>query len=223
MNDVRVIILSGAGKHFCAGIDLKDAAPTFEGLSEPGSGEKTADHIHEFQNNIKAGVDSKIPVIGVLHGVAYGLALDLISATSIRIATETTRLSIKEIDIGIMADIGSLERLPYLINNTSKLNQYALTGEEFSGKDAKELGLVSEVLPTKEDAFNKAVELAKIIAKKYPPAVRGTKKSLDLITVNSDTANKGLDQVKTDNAKLMTDPAFTKFFTQAMKKMNSKL
>ncbi len=223
LNDVNVIVLSGTGKHFCAGIDLKASANSFQQYSQKGGESKGLQHVSDFQKDIKSGVDGRIPIICVIHGVCYGLGLDLISATSIRLASKDSRLSIKEIDIGIMADIGSLERLPFLVNNISKLNQYALTAQEFNGQDAKDLGLVSDVFANKEEAFQNAVKLAKTIATKYPPAIYGTKKNLDLVTINSESVIKGLDQVAHDNVKLMTDPSFAKFFIKSQQKRKSKM
>lgn len=221
--DVRAIILSGTGKHFCTGIDLKASFKSFQNFGGKDGLVKGIEHIDEFQKAIRAGVDSKIPIIGVLHGVCYGLALDLISATSIRLASADSRLSIKEIDIGIMADIGSLQRLPFVVNNISKLNQLALTGQDFYAKDSKEIGLVSEVYPNKEETFKQALEIANAIAKKYVPAVQGTKKHLDQMTVNNSFVNEGLKQVAIDNVKLMTNPGFGKFFVESQRKRKAKL
>lgn len=223
LKDVRAIILSGTGKHFCTGIDLKASFKSFQNFGQKDGVAKGIEHIDEFQKAIKAGVDSKIPIIGVLHGVCYGLALDLISATSIRLASADSRLSVKEIDIGIMADIGSLQRLPYIVNNISKLNQFALTGQDFNAKDSKDIGLVSEVYPNKEEALKQALEIAKSISQKYVPAVQGTKKHLDLMTTNNSLVNQGLKQVGIDNVKLMTDPSFAKFFVESQKKRKAKL
>jgi delta(3,5)-delta(2,4)-dienoyl-CoA isomerase len=179
--------------------------------------------IKDFQQCINAPVESHIPVVSISHGVSYGLALDILSATTIRLCTRDVKFSIKEIDIGIMADIGSLQRLGYLVNNQSKLNQLALTAQDFGSDEAKELGLVSDVLDTKDEAFDKALELAIAISEKYQPAVIGTKKHLELMSVNSDWTKYGLDQVARDNAELMSDDSYKKLFLGVLKKMRSKL
>jgi delta(3,5)-delta(2,4)-dienoyl-CoA isomerase len=211
--------LSGTGKHFCAGLDLQDSLKHISNI-KPTTG---VSFIKNFQQCINSPVESHIPVVSISHGVSYGLALDILSATTIRFCTKDVKFSIKEIDIGIMADIGSLQRLGYLVNNQSKLNQLALTAQDFGSNEAKELGLVSDVFDSKNEAFDKALELAIAISKKYQPAVIGTKKHLELMSVNSDWTKHGLDQVARDNAKLMSDESYKKFFLGVLKKMRSKL
>ncbi|CCH44948.1 hypothetical protein BN7_4520 [Wickerhamomyces ciferrii] len=222
LQDVKVIVLSGTGKHLSAGIDLKSSFKMFKETSQKTKAQ-TLEFLKKFQNDINIGVGSKIPIISVAHGVSFGLALDLISATSIRLASKDSRFSIKEIDIGIIADIGSLQRLPILSNNVSKIYEYALTGDEFNSQDAFDLGLVSNVFSSKEEALNRAFEIANKISLKYQPAVHGTKQNLDLVTSNSQIVSKGLEQVGIDNTNLMKDPKFSEFFVKSTKKLGSKL
>lgn len=205
--DTRVIVLSGVSKNFSAGIDLTAISPAL--ASQP---EKFYAFIKHFQKCINAPIEFNIPVISVSHGVCYGLGLDIISATTIRIASADTRFSIKEIDIGIIADIGSLQRLPVIMGNISKLNEWALTGREFSAKEALQFGVVSDVLDSKDSAIDKAFEIARAICSKYGDAVKGTKKNLEFATIDNLIVQKGLDQVALDNSELMSKKSYWKFF-----------
>jgi len=89
------------------------------------------------------------------------------------------KLSIKEVDIGLAADLGTLQRFPRLVGNESWTRELALTGRYFSAQEALEKGFVSVVCETKDEALGKGLEIAKIIASKSPIAVQGTKSLLD--------------------------------------------
>lgn len=202
LGSVKVVVLTGAGKHFCSGIDL----------SCLHSNNFSSSTIEKFQHCINAPVRNNIVTIAIVHGVCYGLALDIISATNIRIGVGgSTKLSIKEIDVGIIADIGSLQRLPLITNNMSKLSELALTGEDFDCHTAKSIGLISGVFESKEDAFKYALKVGNKICKKYFPAVSGTKKHLELMTTNSTSVVENLKKVATDNSTLMRDQNFLKY------------
>jgi Delta3,5-Delta2,4-dienoyl-CoA isomerase len=118
-------------------------------------------------------------VICVLHGVALGIAIDISSACDIRLVTQDAKLSIKEVDIGLAADLGTLQRFPRLVANDSWTRELALSGRFFSAKEALEKGFVSYVLENKEVAIHRAADIATLIASKSPIAVQGTKTLLD--------------------------------------------
>jgi delta(3,5)-delta(2,4)-dienoyl-CoA isomerase len=118
-------------------------------------------------------------VICVLHGASIGIAIDLSSACDIRLATQDTKMSIKEVDIGIAADVGTLQRFPRVVGNDSWTRELAFSGRFFSAQEALKHGFVSDVFETKEKAMGKAMEIAKVIAAKSPVAVQGTKTLLD--------------------------------------------
>ena len=137
----------------------------------------TRTYIRDFQRAISAPTRTPQPVIGAVHGVAFGLALDLLSALDVRLAASDTSFSIKEVDVGLAADIGTLARLPRLVGNTSLLYELALTGRVFGAKEALGLGLVSRVVSgSREDVVKEALGLACEIAKKSPVAVVGVKR-----------------------------------------------
>ena len=118
-------------------------------------------------------------VISVLHGISYGLALDLSLSTDIRLSTSTTQFSVKEVDIGLAADIGTLSRLPHSVSSFSWVKDVCLTARIFDSAEALRVGLVSGVYDSKSAAVEKGLEIAKLIASKSPVATMGTKEILN--------------------------------------------
>ena len=118
-------------------------------------------------------------MICVLHGISIGIAIDIASACDIRIASQSSEFSIKEVDIGIAADLGTLQRFPRIVANDSWTRELALTGRFFSADEALKHGFVSNVQESKDKALEKAISLAKVIAVKSPVAVQGTKALLE--------------------------------------------
>ncbi len=146
--------------------------------SDPGRRAlRTRTHVRDFQHSIGAPARTPQPVIAAVHGVAFGLALDALSAVDVRLAAADAAFSIKEVDVGLAADIGTLARLPRLVGNVSLLHELALTGRVFGAHDALRLGLVSRVVPgSRDDVVHAALELAREIARKSPVAVVGVKR-----------------------------------------------
>ncbi|KAL5113663.1 hypothetical protein ACEQ8H_008450 [Pleosporales sp. CAS-2024a] len=186
---IRAILLTGAGdRAFTAGLDVQAASSPTGPLSDDAS--STADparkatalrrHISEFQACITAIEKCEKPVVAVLHGIAYGLALDLALACDVRFAARAgTRLAVKEVDIGLAADIGTLSRLPHSVGNASWVKDIALSARVFGPDEALQHGLVSRVYADKKEAVHHALELALLIASKSPVAVQGTKEIIN--------------------------------------------
>lgn len=118
-------------------------------------------------------------VICVLHGVSIGLAIDIACCADIRICASNTRFAVKEVDIGMAADIGTLARLPKLVGSTSWVKDVCLTARDFSAQEALSVGFVSQVHEGKQAAVQAAVALATTLADKSPVAVQGTKELLN--------------------------------------------
>lgn len=137
----------------------------------------TRTYVRDFQHAIAAPARAPQPVIAAVHGLAFGLALDALSAVDVRLAAADAAFSIKEVDVGLAADIGTLARLPRLVGNASLLHELALTARVFGARDALRLGLVSRVVPgSRDDVVGAALELAREIARKSPVAVVGVKR-----------------------------------------------
>ena len=113
-----------------------------------------------------------------MHGIAYGLAIDISVASDIRLCAADTRFAVKEVDIGLAADIGTLARLPRAVGSASWVRDVCLTAREFDAAEALAVGLVSRVCPTKADALAAGLEMAALLAGKSPVAVQGTKEVL---------------------------------------------
>jgi len=120
------------------------------------------------------------PVICALHGIAYGLAVDLSLACDIRLAASNTRLSVKEVDIGLAADIGTLSRLPKAVGSFSWVKEVCLTAREWDAREAEKVGFVSSTVEGgRKEVLARGLQIAEGIAQKSPVAVWGTKELLN--------------------------------------------
>ncbi len=123
----------------------------------------------------------RFPVIAGVDGSCLGGAVDLIAACDIVYCTDRAKFAIKEIDLSIIADIGTLNRLPVITNNWGLTKELALTGREFGVSEAKELGLISRNFATVEAMTIEIKKTALTIASKSPVAMIGTKKTLNYV------------------------------------------
>jgi len=124
---VRAVVISGAGRNFTAGLDLKDAGGG-GGPRQDDIGRRayaSHDHILEIQESFNAIEDCSKPVIACAHGACYGGGIDLLCACDIRLCAEGTQFCIKEVDVGLAADVGTLQRLPKIVGNDSKVRELA--------------------------------------------------------------------------------------------------
>ncbi|XP_008281288.1 delta(3,5)-Delta(2,4)-dienoyl-CoA isomerase, mitochondrial isoform X2 [Stegastes partitus] len=179
--DCRVVVFSGAGKIFSAGLDLMDMA---DNLLQP-EGDDTAriswnvkKLITQYQETFSAIEKCPKPVLVAIHGACVGGGVDLITACDIRLCTQDAWFQVKEVDIGMAADVGTLQRLPKVIGSRSLVNELALTGRKLYADEAKSSGLVSRVFPDKEAMMAGALEMAGEIAARSPVAIQGTKINL---------------------------------------------
>ncbi|KAK2045537.1 enoyl-CoA hydratase/isomerase [Colletotrichum somersetense] len=182
--DVRAVVLSAVGdRAFSAGLDVQDTSngPLGSGAGSDPSRYATflRRHIVEFQDAIAAVEKCEKPVICVLHGISIGLAIDISCCADVRICARNTRFAVKEIDIGLAADIGTLSRLPKIVGSTSWVKDVCLSARDFSADEALSVGFVSRVFESKEAAVEAGLKLAGFIAGKSPVAVQGTKQLLN--------------------------------------------
>lgn len=132
--------------------------------------------IQEFQDALTQMERCHKPVVAAIHNVAYGLAVDILSAVDIRFASEDVRFSIREVDAGLAADIGTLQRFPKIVGNDSWVRELAFTGREFDAKEALQFGFISKIVPGgKDGVFAEAIKTATMLAEKSPVALRNTK------------------------------------------------
>lgn len=179
-SEIRVLIISSTGKHFCAGMDLSafdNGVANIPKEKRPDNariGEALYRSAKELQEYICKLEKIRVPVIAAIHGGCIGGALDLVTACDIRLATDDAFFCIQEINIGMAADVGTLQRLPRIIPN-SKMRELAYTGRRMLADEAKESGLVSDIYSSQEEMVNAAKEMANEIAKKSPIAIYGLK------------------------------------------------
>ncbi|KAF2874421.1 delta-delta-dienoyl-CoA isomeras-like protein [Massariosphaeria phaeospora] len=180
---VRAIIISGAGdRAFSAGLDVQAASKTLTPAPDQDPARFATffrRHTLEFQACITAIEKCEKPVICILHALSYGLAIDLSLACDIRLATRSSALCVKEVDIGLAADVGTLSRLPHAVANASWVKDVCLTARVFGADEAQRVGFVSGVLEGKAEAVGEALKLARLIASKSPVATMGTKEILN--------------------------------------------
>lgn len=197
-----ILISSKVEKAFSSGLNLKAATTIMESKDDWSFESKKAfmyKHIKDFQDAISLPARMRTPTIALLNGISYGLALDIASACSIRVAVEGVKMSIREIKIGIVADMGSLQRMTNLVNNKSQIYQYALTGEIFGATEALNLGFVSKVVPDLKTGKDYCLELGKDINQNPQWAIKGTKDSIQFM-VNGGTHEQGLQQIADYNS-----------------------
>jgi enoyl-CoA hydratase/carnithine racemase len=215
----RVIVLRGAGADFSVGLDLRWYLPKYRRTMRPGEGlpqvraQLLADAA-TMQTAISAIGESRLPVIAAIHGSCVGAALDLVSACDIRIASADAFFSLREVHIGLVADLGSLQRLPRIIG-AGHTRELALTGRDLSATEAQSMGLVTRVLPTPARLFEAADELARQVAVHPPHVVAGIRQVLDH-TLDL-PLSMGLRHVAVWNAAFLPSPELPGLLAEAMR------
>lgn len=205
---VRAIIVAAKGPHFSVGLDLKEMGSMLSGIgAAPGQGSSGAEKalrarldILRLQASITAVARCPKPVIAAVHGYCIGGGVDLIAACDIRLASADAVFSVREAKVAIVADLGSLQRLPSIIG-AGHVAELALTGKDISAARAKEIGLVNDVAADAEGVQREALAMAHEIATNSPLAVQGTKA---ILAANEGrTVAEGLDYVATWNAGML--------------------
>ena len=209
-SNARCVVVRGDGRHFCAGIDVADEATLKSTLGDVGDvGAATCEgrRRESLLRNIKRLQDAftalerdvECPTIACVRGACYGAGVDMITACDLRVCCgKSARFCVKEVDLGITADVGTLQRLPSIIG-FGRAVELAMTAREMDAKEALAIGLVSEIC---DDVEARAMALAKMLAKKSPLALRGTKRTL-LRQRDDPNVARGLDYVATHNAAML--------------------
>ncbi|XP_075692381.1 delta(3,5)-Delta(2,4)-dienoyl-CoA isomerase, mitochondrial isoform X1 [Rhinoderma darwinii] len=177
----RAVVISGAGKMFTSGIDLMDLASDFLQPQEDDAARiawNIRKKIYEYQESFSVIEKCTKPVIAAVHNGCIGAGVDLVTACDIRYCSQDAYFQVKEVDVGLAADVGTLQRLPNVIGNRSLVNELAFTARKMMSDEALSSGLVSRVLPDKSSLLSAAFDLATEIASKSPVAVQGTKVNL---------------------------------------------
>jgi enoyl-CoA hydratase len=180
--DVRAIVLTGSGRNFSYGLDLTSMGGTLAPVLAEGALARPRAEFHrdlkKMQGAITAVADCRTPVIASVHGWCIGGGVDLISAVDIRYASADAKFSVREIKLAMVADVGSLARLPLILND-GHLRELALTGKDIDATRAEKIGLVNDVFGDAEASLAAAHQTAREIAANPPLVVQGVKDVLD--------------------------------------------
>ncbi|XP_047647810.1 delta(3,5)-Delta(2,4)-dienoyl-CoA isomerase, mitochondrial isoform X3 [Phacochoerus africanus] len=221
--DCRAVVISGAGKMFTSGIDLVDmASDIFQPQGEDVA--RISWHLHnlisKYQETFSVIEKCPKPVIAAIHGGCIGGGVDLITACDIRYCAQDAFFQVKEVDIGLAADVGTLQRLPKIIGNQSLVNELAFTARKMMADEALNSGLVSRIFPDQEVLLEAALALAAEISSKSPVAVQGTK--INLLYSRDHSVAEGLNYMKSWNMSMLQTKDVIKSVQAAMEKKELK-
>lgn len=176
----RVIVISSQGKHFSAGMDLSVfTAMSKDFVGEPARrAEKFRRSVLELQDSFNALEQVRMPVLAAVQGGVIGGAVDMICACDSRYCTEDAFFTIKETEIGMTADVGTLQRLPHLIPQ-GLVRELAYTGRNWSSAEALAQGFVNQVFADQASMLEGVMKIARKIAMHSPMAVAGCKEMIN--------------------------------------------
>ncbi|KAG7389636.1 hypothetical protein PHYPSEUDO_010033 [Phytophthora pseudosyringae] len=201
---VKAVVVSGEGRGFTSGMDLDVFAQmqqvAMEESCEGRKRERLMRVIDKFQNVISAPEKCRVPVIAAVHGPCIGAGVDFITACDLCYSDVSAVFSVKEVDLAIIADVGTLQRLPKLVGER-QAKELAFTGRNFGGLEAEKLGLVLRALPDQEGLMSYVGDVAKAIAKKSPLTIRGIKQTIHYQRDHS--TKDSLEQVRYHNAAVL--------------------
>ncbi len=201
---LRAVVLRGSERCFSYGLDMRatftELGPLFmgKGLAEPRS--RLLRLIRKWQGDLSAVADLPVPVIGAVHGWCIGGGLDLAAACDVRVCSADAKFSLREAKVAIVADLGSLQRLPRIIGQ-GHTRELAFTGKDVTAEGALAMGLVNEVFADREALDAAALAMAREIAANPPLVVRGIKQVLDY--GEGKTVAEGLEYVAAWNAAFL--------------------
>ena len=179
--DARVIVLSSTGKHFCAGMDLAVFSNP-KALPNKGDPARMAENLRrlvlDLQDVFYCLERARMPVLSAIQGGCIGGAVDMVCATDSRYCTEDAFFTIKETQLGMTADLGTLQRFPKLVPE-GIARELAYTGRKFSAQEAKEMGFVNRVFESQEALLEGVMAVAQQIAEQSPMAVTGCKEMIN--------------------------------------------
>ena len=219
---VRVVVLFGEGKGFSSGLDLMSLSsiPSMD-LSDqtPRNRMDLLVYIREWQEAISEIERCRKPVIAAIHGHCLGAGLDIVSACDIRLASEDAVFSVRETGMAMVADLGTLQRLPRIIGE-GLTRELAFTARDVSGREAQEMGLVNRLFSDREALFEGAGALAEEIASNSPLAVQSTKEALNFSRGVS--VEEGLHYSLIRNAMILPSPDLLEAFQAFIEKRKPK-
>jgi enoyl-CoA hydratase/carnithine racemase len=211
---IRVVIIRAEGKSFSAGTDLKEAAALVNQPSADGR-DKMRKNILALQLGFTKIETCRKPVIAAVHSHCIGGGMDLICACDIRLATTDAIFSIRETRMGIVADLGTLQRLPHIIGQ-GWFRELALTGRDFTAPEALQIGLITRICDDRAALYKAAKSLADQIAACPPLTVQGTKEVINYSRDNGIDA--GMQYVAQKNSAALPSEDLFEAVTAFMEK-----
>lgn len=199
---VRAIVLAAKGKHFCAGLDLSVFGDLVNNeLEAARKSEQLRLLIKRLQANLTAIEACRKPVLAAIHSGCLGGGVDMICCADMRYATEDVYFSIKEVDLGMTADVGTLQRLPKLIGD-GLVRELTYTGRNFNSDEALQSGFINRIFKDSDALLEGVQAIAHEISEKSPLAIRGSKEML--LYSRDHSVTEGLNYVSTWNAGMLS-------------------
>ncbi|TGZ75768.1 hypothetical protein CRM22_000198 [Opisthorchis felineus] len=219
----RVVVLSGQGKAFSAGMDVTVFPSIFaEAHSKDSARFALALRrvVEDMQETFNWLEKCNKPVIAAIHGACVGGAVDMVCAADIRYASEDAWFQVKELELGIAADVGTLQRLPLLLGSDSLARELIYTARRFDASEALACGFVSRVFKTPEETVQEAINTAIQIGNHSPVAVQTTKRSL--LFSRDHGVMEGLSQLADLNQVMLQSADVIKAIQAAAKKQKAE-
>jgi enoyl-CoA hydratase len=217
--DVRAIVLTGSGKNFSYGLDVPAMGGSLAGVLADGAMARARAEFHQtilrMQGAINAVADCRTPTIASVHGWCIGGGVDLISAVDIRYASADAKFSVREVKLAMVADVGSLARLPLILSD-GHLRELALTGKNIDAGRAEKIGLVNDVFDDADASLAGAHATAAEIAANPPLTVNGIKDVLDQQRIAR--VSESLRYVAVWNAAMLPSKDLTEGITATFEK-----
>ncbi len=217
--EARVVILSGEGKHFTSGIDLNMLMGLKADLDRFDCTGRARENLRrgvlQLQSSFTAIEKCRKPVLAAIHGACIGGGIDMITACDMRYCCDDSYFTIKEIEIGMVADVGTLQRLPKIIGD-GIARELAYTGRKVSGQEAEKIHLVNRSYATREEMMEEVLKIAQSIADKSPLSVRGTKEMI--LYTRDHSVEDSLNYIATWNAAMLFSNDLTEAMTSQMMK-----
>jgi enoyl-CoA hydratase len=216
--EARVAVLQGEGRYFTAGIDLQlmmGLGPQIANECDGRTREALRRVILDMQDTLTSLERCRKPVLAAIHGGCIGGGIDLVTCADMRYCSADASFTIKEIDIGMTADVGTLQRLPRLVGE-GITRELAYTGRTFDAAEARSIGLVNRVFDSREALVAGVREIAATIAAKSPLSIRGTKEMITYAREHS--VADGLNYIATWNAAMLMSKDLTEAMTANLAK-----
>ncbi len=179
-SETRAVIIYGQGGHFTYGLDLMAMTGDIGAKGANLAAERTQflDKLYELQKSFDKVFFCRKPIIAAISGWCIGGGVDLISACDIRVCSSDAKFSVREVRVAMVADLGSLQRLPYIIGEAAT-RELAYTGRDIDAQKALKIGLVSEVYENQEATLEAARQIAREMAANPPLVVQGIKQVMN--------------------------------------------